>query len=69
MKERFKRYVVARRLNVSNGHLSDILNGKVEMGKRTAKEIGRLIGQPWNKVIAMEPDTVEAELIRAAGGE
>jgi len=44
---------IAQKMQVSESHLSGILSGKVEVGKRTAKKISKHTGVKWNVIIAM----------------
>jgi len=45
----------ARKLGISESHLSNILSGRHPIGKRTAKAIAKLTGRKWNILLAYEP--------------
>jgi len=50
--------IIAQELGISEGHLSDIINGKANLGKRTAKKISKLTGRKWHMLMAYSPDGI-----------
>jgi len=54
---------IAEIINVSSGHLSDILSGKKPIGKRTALKVSEIVNIPWNVLLVMPADDLKKSLI------
>jgi transcriptional regulator with XRE-family HTH domain len=57
-----KRIEIAQEIGISRSWLSEILNGKREFGKATAKKFGSFTGRPWVDFLTMTPEQIEAIL-------
>jgi transcriptional regulator with XRE-family HTH domain len=52
----------AKQVGITKGWMSMLLSGEGEMGKATAKKIGKHLNRPWNEIIAMGADELRAML-------
>ena len=43
---------LAAELELSAGHVCDILNGNKQIGIKTARALARLTGKPWHKYLS-----------------
>ncbi len=63
MYEKVRQLDIAEAVGMSKGHLSDILAGKVDVGKFTAKKFGSFTGEKWTEFMDMEPKVI-AQILR-----
>lgn len=56
------RMEIAKELKMSQGHLSDILNGKRPCGKATAKKLGKVCDRDWTDFLKMKASDIENTL-------
>ena len=59
---KIKRCEMAEKIEVSRAHMSDVLNGHTLVGRRVAKNIEKVIGEPWNVIMAMKPEEIERKM-------
>lgn len=60
-----KQIEIARKINLSQGMLSEILNGKREVTKTAALKFGQLTGLRWVEFMDMAPERIGEELDKA----
>lgn len=58
---------LAKTLGISDGHLSQVLSGIYEPGKKLAKKMGQYTGREWTDFLTMSPTEIRAALYEAAG--
>lgn len=59
------RIAIAKKIEMSPGHLSDILNGHRPCGNKTAKKFGNVCDRDWTDFLKMLPDKIEKTLINS----
>jgi len=58
---KMKQKELAKRLNMTEGRLSQIFRGD-SVGKKAAQSMGDLTGRPWTDFLIMEPEIIKEVL-------
>lgn len=59
------RITISKKLKMSVGHLSDILNGNKPCGNPTAKKFGKACNMDWTDFLKMTPRQIESTLYKS----
>jgi plasmid maintenance system antidote protein VapI len=57
---------IAQTLEISAPHLSDLINGRKEIGKKAAKKMAKFTGRKWTDLFTMTPEKMKEVLFRSA---
>jgi transcriptional regulator with XRE-family HTH domain len=56
---------IAKKVGISASHLSNLLGGKIDMGRKTAKQLSKLCSIPWSIIIEMKPNQLRRIIFAA----
>lgn len=69
MRDKIRLKDISEVTGISIGHLSDMLSGKTEVGKNSAKKLQVITNRPWPEFMTMDGAALRSVLEKAINGE